>query len=446
MKYKNILFEKNKLHKGDRYLTEVCLCLFLSFIYLFEYTHAEEVSIILFSLFFLIEYLRKSDINFILLKALTVSLPISFYPLTENYISVFIIIQILLCLNIFGKKIRGGIILVLLLIICCLSISSFLFHQSLYHTIEIEVFIKLMLFLVSLLSVYKSINLSKIQILYLIKLFILTAGVAGIAVLGQIILRICGIVYVGYQSMQIEKIGQQPMEGVRIGFCGLFKDCSLISVYLAATGGSLLISFLKKQYIFGKLTDCFFALFFIITSILTTARSGIMAFFLTMIVFFFVEKRRILLVALCWILPLFYFTFELLASMRGDLLSDNGRYDNFMRAINFIVKNPIWGSGILGFVALSRLPGAGCIVPHNFILEFLADFGIIISLLLTIVLIMILLNGMKNVQFCFYLLLSFCFGALFHSSFINTHYIMIPLFLISAYDTKRRYLEPIKNI
>jgi O-antigen ligase len=217
-----------------------------------------------------------------------------------------------------------------------------------------------------------------------------------------------------------------------MAFAGLFYDYSIMSVYMSAVSCMLFIGIFSHKYVFNKIIDFLLVIFFICVSAITSARTGIIAFLIVLFLFFLLAKKKSnIILFLILSISLFYLGFHILSLNRDVvLLGDNGRWDAYLLAFDFFQKNPIWGSGGLGYGAMTNNMG-----PHNFILDFLVDFGLIVTIFLLILFGILFYNGLKIHPILSYLLLLFLVGGLFHSSFINTHYIMIPLLLIVSYKS-----------
>ena len=362
--------------------------------------------------------------GFALLGLLIISIPFSFYSVIENQsISFFTLIQVILILslvNIGKEKKQMNIVLLLLPMLTVIILFVFLYFQSSYHTYLTDGFIKIMIFLLPLYAVIRTINLSDKHILYLIQLFIGTAFISGLMVLIQ---------FTASTFYGITDWGLQIEFAARKGFAGLFYDFSIMSVFMAGTSVILTISFFNRKPIFKYRIDILLSFCFLCFSALTSARSGLVAFFITLCLFFLIERKAgALIMSLLLAIPvgtIILYVFSL--TERTFHLNDPGRLDHYSNAINFFLENPIWGSKILGYYELT-----GQTRVHNFIIDFLVEYGAIITIVLLMLFFMFVMKGFKRCPILAYLLLAFSIGGLFHASFINTHYIVVPLYLISS--------------
>lgn len=409
------------------------LCGSISCLYLFNYntTYLSFIVVFLFLFLYIKEYIKCNNTGFTLLQLIILSLPFSFYSIIgDRYFSMFILLQFSLIFALINSIFRGRVnedsnISILLLILGLLILFIFLYYQSFYYNYTFDSFVKIMIFILSLYVILKSIDLSKGQIIYLIQLFVGVSFISGIMVLVQ---------FLAFRFYGINDLGLQIEYVARIGLAGLFYDFSIMSVFMSGLSIILVISFFKKEPIFNSKIDIILSLFFLCISVLTSARSGIAAFFVTLCLFFIIERKtKAFIVSLFLAIPvgsMVYYVFSL--SERSFDLNDTGRWDNYNNALDYFIANPFFGAKMLGYTELTKN-----MRPHNFIIDFLVEYGVIITTLLLILLAFFIVRGFKFYPILSYLLLAFLIGGLFHSSFINTHYIMIPIYLIASYKNNK---------
>jgi len=385
-------------------------------------------SLLYFLIFVFYNYKNKKDFNFTCLELLIYTLPFSFSALVSqvNFISLFVVCQILMtiCGFLNLKKINyfSSLVLVFTLVINIIYIISLVLSGSIYY----EVMIKMNIFLFSLFVISNNFKLNYEAAYYLERKFVLVSLIAALTIFLQyIFLHYFGINTLGTQS---------AMGEFRQGFSGLFFDYSIMSIFMAGTAGYVIFKLLNKKVIFSKVLDIVLIVVFIYVSILTSARSGIVALILAL-VFFLLWKRnfKILFFGSILGIPVLYYLLQYLSKSRGTTITnDSGRLGNLTQSLDYIYDNPIFGSGGLGYNAITSN-----MLPHNFVLDFLADFGIVMFIFYMIILFYILYNGFKYSPEVSFLFILYMFGAMFHASFINTHYIMFPIIIILA--IKRQY-------
>jgi len=282
-----------------------------------------------------------------------------------------------------------------------------------------------MAFLLPLLAIIYSVSFTKEQIGCLLKLYVISGFISGLMVLIQ---------YVFLTKFGIMGLGLQYESEFRLGLAGLFFDYSIMSIYMGTIAVLLLVDALSSNLLFNKFWNIVLCVFFIIVSVITSARSGIVAVACTMLVFLLLNRKIKTAIIMSLIaLPLTYLVIYLFSLNRQmDFLADNGRWVMYQNALDFIIQHPIRGSGGLGYHETT-----GNMRIHNFILDWFSEYGIIIAMLLLGLFAMLLSKARKISANLYFLLLSCLIGGLFHSSFLNAHYLVIPIFLIAAYRYKQ---------
>jgi len=413
----------DKFTKHD-YLFGTSICFVISILYMFNLNNIliGGLSILLF-LFYFNRLRKKSTLNEVFTICLILTLPFSFSPLVgSSFFSLFIVIQfificVLITRNFSSKKNQLIQILGVILLLFCLIV--YFLNQSIYPNILVETFIKTLLFLLIIVMALIKLKISSFTVWPIMRFYVFAGCVAGSMVLIQyLFFKFLGINYLGVQN-QFGKF--------RIGFAGLFYDYSIASIYLSSVSLILFYGLLTKQYIIDYRWSIIMLFFTMATSVLTSGRSGIVAFFIA--IFFlliYLRNIKIIVISLIVSLPLIKTILYIYSLNRTTNLSnDSGRLDNYLNALNYFYKNPWFGAKFLGFNETSK-----SMLPHNFILDFLVQYGIVFTLLLLFFLIVLWFKGLKKQPILFFLFLLMLVGGNFHASFINTHYIIIPLILI----------------
>ncbi|TZF92412.1 O-antigen ligase family protein [Chryseobacterium panacisoli] len=413
----------DKFTKSD-YLIGISICFVISILYMFNLNQivVGGLSILLF-LFYFNRIRKRATVNEAFTVCLILTLPFSFSPLVgSSFFSLFIIIQflficVLLASNFSSKKNQLIQVLGLGLLLFCLGV--YFFNQSNYPKILVETLIKTLLFLLIIIIALIKLRMSDLTVSSMMKFYVFAASVAGLMVLIQYLsLKILGINYLGVQN----QFGKS-----RTGFAGLFYDYSISSIYLSSASLILCYGLLTKKYIINYKLSIIFLLFTIGTSVLTSGRSGIAALFIALFfLLIYLRNIKIIVVSLIVGFPLVKTILYIYSLNRTTNLSnDSGRLDNYLNALNYFYKDFWFGARFLGFSETSK-----SMLPHNFILDFLVQYGVIFTLLLLLFLIVVWFKGLKKQPILFFLFLLMLVGGNFHASFINTHYIVIPLILI----------------
>jgi len=413
----------DKFTKSD-YLIGTSICFVISILYMFNLNQivVGGLSILLF-LFYFNRIRKRATINEAFTICLILTLPFSFSPLVgSSFFSLFIIIQflficVLLVSNFSSKKNQAIQVLGLGLLLFCLGV--YFFNQSNYPKILVETLIKTLLFLLIIIVALIKLKISKLTVLSMMRFYVFAGSVAGLMVLIQ---------YLSFKLLGINYLGVQNQFGTsRTGFAGLFYDYSISSIYLSSVSLILCFGLLTKQYFINYKWSIILLFFTIGTSVLTSGRSGIAALFIA--IFFlliYLRNIKVIVISLIAGFPLVKTILYIYSLNRTTNLSnDSGRLDNYLNALNYFYKNFWFGARFLGFSETSK-----SMLPHNFILDFLVQYGIVFTLLLLLFVIVVWFKGLKKQPILFFLFLLMLVGGNFHASFINTHYIIIPLILI----------------
>jgi O-antigen ligase len=285
----------------------------------------------------------------------------------------------------------------------------------------VDCFIKTSLFVLTLFVSSKNIKIYVWQIDKLLKLLILTGFIAGLMLAIQCI---------AFAIYGIADLGKQMEGTARIGFAGLFYDFSIMSVYMSSLSGILLVMIVQKQICFNRVLDVLLSLLFISASVLTSARSGVASLFMTVVIILICYERRKILIYSILMIPIFQIIMTIFQYTRKveNLAYDNGRYENFNNALSYFYNHLIWGSGFIGYTETT-----GHMRPHNFVLDMLVDSGLFITVIFLFLFWKLFKNGIRKYPKMAYLFLFFLIGGMFHSSFLNTHYVMIPAIILSSY-------------
>lgn len=380
-------------------------------------------SLLYFLIFVFYNYKNKKDFNFTCLELLIYTLPFSFSPLIPqiNFLSLFIVCQIILIIYGFVNLKKGNnFSTFVLLFLLAVNIIYFLSIWGV-DIVHYEVIIKMNIFLLSTYIISTNFKITYDNVNQLERKFILVSLIAGVTIFLQYYFnKYLGIVTLGTQS----RMGE-----FRQGFSGLFYDYSIMSIYMVGTAGLLIFKLFNKKIVFNKILHIALILLFVYLSALTSARSGLAGLFLSLVIFLLWKRNfKILLFGSIVGIPSLYYVLEYISESRGTTIdNDSGRFNNLANSLDYVYENPFFGSGGLGYHDLTNN-----MLPHNFILDFLTDFGIILFVFYVFLIFFIIKNGFKYHSELGFLFILYLFGAMFHASFINTHYIVFPIFIILA--------------
>lgn len=286
------------------------------------------------------------------------------------------------------------------------------------------------LLFILLISIIKKLDIKYDE---LTKLYINVALGSAIGLMFQIVAyNVFGIQY-GYIKYMSE----------RIAFAGIFKDFSFYSVYLASTAQCIIMKFIINGS--KNIKGLFGGIFLCLASILTSARTGIMSigvvFFIIIITTLFFGKFKNKIKALICI-PILVVTFtisiSILVNLRNDnqsIIGDSGRNGTYQSAMAIFKKNPLFGIGIgidnYQKYVQENLFGFDATIPHNFIMQSLAQLGLLGTILLIVFILYICIMALKipNKE------ISYMFLVTLVSNFVlpdmlNTRFIVIQILLI----------------
>ncbi|TMN21932.1 O-antigen ligase family protein [Lentibacillus cibarius] len=189
--------------------------------------------------------------------------------------------------------------------------------------------------------------------------------------------------------------------------------------------------------------------FLLITSLITSARTGIVSFLVVFSIYNFLQLYKYLykgspkgLLLLLMNIGLLIGSVFLIFSIRGKAsLSGSGRLKLNEIAFNIFQDNPIMGVGF-GSTTYSHIGG---MLPHNLFFQALAQGGIIYFVPLFIFIITLLLTCLNNNSKYFYLFILILFGAMLIPNILSSRFIGVVflIFVLSLENNKNKRAYPI---
>lgn len=378
--------------------------------------------------------------EFIIVRMLILSIPLSFTNIFGGHYGVsplswfnvfFMILLVLYIAKYFVKrKVYFDYLSLAAIFMIFISIApllkSFNFKDGLKQYINILVPF-LMIILGS--SIKYSINDSEKEIL--ITDYIRATEIAAIGVLVQIFF----VQVLGYKT-----IGNYLfLGGYRHSYGFLFSDFSFLSLYLSS--GAIMVYFIKRKN--NKLDTKIVSemIFLVITSVLTSARTGIVAFaavFCSYIFFEFIKlvlkgSRKAVFFAIVNFAVIIT-SYLLIVKARGkNSLNDSGRLKLNKMAFDTFLKNPILGLGF-GSSNYTNLVGT---LPHNIFYQALAQGGLIYTIPLIIFLFLVLWTAYKNDIGMLPVISCILIGSLFIPNILNSRFLPV-IFLMLVLRTNEK--------
>jgi len=296
------------------------------------------------------------------------AIPFAYYSFLEIRLLPIFILLSFVCVAICGItfKLNASMLLYLAFACYCLIISIF--------SSTLNVFFALLIFywLAYWPMHIKEEFIAALDVRKLIVTFVLLGFFSALGLFIQII---------AYKFWGIE-FGKMDFEGNREAFGFMWNDYSFLSLFFASL--IPLVWYLHFSFLFRV----FICLIFIAASVLTSARTGFMAFVLAIAVFFIIDVSASLLrgklrKALLFFLLFIFLVFPIAifwlitAFPRLASLSGSGRLEGYISAFQFLDGNLLFGSK---FDTSAYVDGVD-VIPHNMFIYMLSMGGLFFVLL-----------------------------------------------------------------
>ena len=164
----------------------------------------------------------------------------------------------------------------------------------------------------------------------------------------------------------------------RQAFCGAMGDPSFTTLYIAT--GCVAVMLMLLEYKIMQRWACSICIVIMVSAILrTTSRTGLYALIVTLALYFLPFSRKIetkkavLFVALIFAIPVIA---QIVSNNRigQALLDGSGRSGTYITGLKAFLQSPFFG---IGFGTDNYKLAMGETIPHNFIIQFLAQCGIV---------------------------------------------------------------------
>lgn len=229
-----------------------------------------------------------------------------------------------------------------------------------------------------------------------------------------------------------KEIGHYTIYGIgRITYGGLMNDFSFTTLYIA-TGAMLLLVlyFEEKRIKFYQLLALEILLIYSI--LIVNSRTGLYVF-LILASFYIIKKFitgniKALVIVLVVVVSLPYiFNYVMLSRGGQALLDGSGRIDNYLYALDVFSKHIFFGAGF-GLNNLYVTTGSGA--PHNFFIQYLAQAGLVGTLLLVSNLVILFrknINKYNNNRWIIYIVL---FGSMFIPDIVSSRFLSVTIIMV----------------
>ncbi|MEB2265694.1 O-antigen ligase family protein [Priestia megaterium] len=270
----------------------------------------------------------------------------------------------------------------------------------------------------------------KLKFYYLVSVF----SFAIVIIIQRIVAELSGL-RVGYYSV----IGQN-----RIVSAGLMNDYSFATLYIATGAMMLIIDYIGNKSI-RTVPFLLSQTFLFISMLLANSRTGLFALVSTMLLYLGLKiiqgkkKAFLILVSLVIIAP--YVISYVVASRGGQSITEgSGRINLLHLAIEKFYENPFFGVG-LGISNWSTL--TGYVLPHNLIAQYLAQLGIIGSLVFYSNFIVFINKYFKFRSEFLWVIITVLIGAMVIPDIVSSRYlgILVIMAIVSSINIKRNLEE-----
>lgn len=210
----------------------------------------------------------------------------------------------------------------------------------------------------------------------------------------------------------------------RVAYAGLMGDYSFTTLYLASGCLIVLVKYLTaKELGFAKFI--IYEILLLSAMILVSSRTGLIALTITVAIYFMFNIRKlnprvIFVLMICVVATPFLFN-SLMASRGSQALFDSsGRLENYVEALSYWGDHVFWGYG-LGLENLYAMIGIG--VPHNFIIQYLVQIGIVGLIVIIIPIVHFFVNNIWKANYNKWLFWLMAIGAMFIPDIVSSRYI-----------------------
>ena len=236
------------------------------------------------------------------------------------------------------------------------------------------------------------------------------------------------------QILNIEIGNYNFFGGYRHAYGFLFADYSFLSLYLSS-GAMMLYSFDKKN-IFPRGRFILYFGLILVTSILTSARTGIVAFIAVFIfynlpnILTLIKKGSIKSISIIsGIILMIFSSYFLVDKTRGIAkFSDSGRMALNRKAFGVFKENPFLGIGF----GSTNYEG---MLPHNLLFQYLAQGGLLFTIPLILFLLIVVWTAYKRDKSLVPPLMCVLLGSFFVPNIFDSRFVPILFLLISIKKT-----------
>lgn len=257
---------------------------------------------------------------------------------------------------------------------------------------------------------------------YILKIdYILSTIIAGIGIVVQMLfVKILNITIGNYAFLG----------GYRHAYGFLFADYSFLSLYLVS--GAMMMYFYKSKHLKSKKKWMMGIGFLLLTSILTSARTGIVAFIVIFAIYSVLNVLNLIkkgsikgIIIIIGNIVVVIISYLLIGRTRNIAkFSDSGRNKLNGEAFKIFLDNPYWGIGFGSGNYIGML-------PHNILFQSLAQGGILYTIPLILFLFVLLYRAYKKDIEMLPVFLCVLFGSFFIPNIFNSRFLPVLALMLS---------------
>lgn len=382
---------------------------------------------------------KKYNLSFFMVKGLILSIPISFInvfggsygklPISWYNIFLFSLSVYFIFKYLNKTKIHLNDLTYISMSLIIISFFPVIVSSNFLDAIN-QYFNMIISFILIIIGTNIKYEFKKEQKNQLVLDYILSTRIAAIGVIIQ---------YFSLNILNVE-IGNYVFFGnYRHAFGFLFTDYSFLSLYLVS--GAIAVYFIKSKNTYNRYTWIFEMLFLLATSIITSARTGIVAFIIVFILYSLYRIIKylkngwrnavsVIIINIALLLTIYFLVFR----VRGlKSFSDSGRMNINYRAFNYFLENPIIGIGF----GDTNYPGT---IPHNIIFQSLAQGGLLYSIPLFLFIGIILWIAYKKDFDFFPIFLCIVLGSMFIPNIFDSRFLPVLLLVFILRISEDSYI------
>lgn len=370
------------------------------------------------------------NIEFILLRMLILSIPLSFTNIfgqsySESILSWFnIFLLTMIVIYIFKYVISGKVYLdhlsLLSILFIIIGILPVLWAKDIIDGFEQYINMILLFILVILGNSFKN-NLNAVEKDMLKTDYVLATIITAIGLIIQILF---------IKKLNIEIGNYKFLGNYRHSYGFLFSDYSFLSLFL--TSGAMMMYFSHNERLKSRIKWIIIIVCLLTSSVLTSARTGIVSFIIVFAMYSSLNVLNLIrkgsiksIKVIIMNLTVIIASYSLIGRSRSTAkFSDSGRSVINFKAFKIFLENPILGIGFGNNDQLGTF-------PHNIFFQSLVQGGLLYTIPLIIFLLVLLWTAYKKDTNILAVLLCILFGALFIPNIFSSRFLPVIALLLS---------------